>query len=234
MTRAPGGTMAADRTTGGGAVLGIPRAALTAMTIVVGVALIAGGCSTDRKVTKPEPVPVTEKRLVAALLTVDDLNDSFTAAAEGTAVNAELIPEHECDDAIKDLEPEVVATADFTSGAVVLNNTVAWFPDNGPAVEQVYEDLAEDCEAVVVAEEDLDLLTTELRLGVVSDEMLALAIEAQLADGTIEERNLVLMREGDLLSFVRFSGPRPSDKVLLDRVVRVALGRLGLLADDTS
>jgi hypothetical protein len=215
-------------------VLGIPRAALTAITIVACMALLAAGCSTDRKVTEPEPVPVTEKRLVAALLTVEDLNESFTAAAEGTPVNAELIPEHECDDAIKDLEPEEVATADFTSGTVVLNNTIAWFPGNGGAVERIFQELAEDCEAVVVAAEDLSLLTEPLRLGVVSDDMLALTIEAQLANGTIEERNLVLMREGDLLSFVRLSGPRPSDKVLLDEIVRVALGRLGLLADETS
>ena len=213
--------------------LGFPRAALTAMTTVVGMALLAGACSTDREVTEPEPVPVTEKRLVATLLTVDDL-ESFAAAPEGTPVNAELIPEHECDDAITDLEPKEVATADFTGGSTVLNNTVAWFPGNGGAVDRIFRDLAEDCEAVVVAAEDLSLLTKPLRLGVESDDLLALTIEAQLANGSIEERSLVMMREGDLISFVRLTGPRPSDKVLLDEVVRVALGRLGLLADDTS
>ncbi len=41
------------------------------------------------------------------------------------------------------------------------------------------------------------------------------------------------MREGNLLSIVRLSGPRPSNKETLDSVVRVAIGRLGRLAEDT-
>ena len=52
---------------------GVRSVAGAAATVVVSVALLAGGCSTNREVTEPEPVPVTEKRLTAALLTEDDL-----------------------------------------------------------------------------------------------------------------------------------------------------------------
>ncbi len=214
--------------------LGMRKAGQTLVTIVAGVAVLASGCSTDREVTKPDPVPITDKRLDAALLTEDDLPDSFTAADQGTPVNAELIPEHECDDAMKDLDPKVVSTADFAYNGVVLNNTVAWFPGQGGDVEQLIRDIADDCEAVVVADQDLSLRTSALDYGVLSDDTLALKVEAELADGTIEERDLILMRDGDLVSFIRLTGPRPSDKELLDSVVRIALGRLGLLAEETT
>lgn len=214
--------------------LGVRRAALTAVTIVVGISLLAGGCRTDREVTEPEPLPVTEKRLTAALITEDDLPDTYTEAPEGTPIDAEIIPEHECDDAILDLEPEEVATVDFTTSATLLTNTIAWFPGKGGAVEQLIRDIAEDCAAVVVAEQELALRTAALDFGVLSDDTLALKIEAELADGTIEERDVILIRDGDLVSLVRLTGPRPSDKELLDSVVRVAIGNLGLLADDTT
>jgi hypothetical protein len=215
-------------------VLGVRRAALSAVTIVVGMSLVAGGCRTDREVTEPEPLPVTEKRLTAALITEDDLPDPYTAAPEGTQITAEIIPEHECDDAILDLEPEEVATADFTTPTTLLTNTIAWFPGRGGNVEQLIRDIAEDCAAVVVAEQALSLRTSALDFGVLSDDTLALKVEAELADGTIEERDVILIREGDLVSLVRLTGPRPSDKELLDSVVRVAIGNLGLLADETT
>jgi hypothetical protein len=75
--------------------------------------------------------------------------------------------------------------------------------------------------------------TSELDYGVLSDDTLALKFELELPTGAIEERDLIIMREGNLVSVVRLTGPRPSNKELLDSVVRVALGRLGRLADDT-
>jgi hypothetical protein len=206
---------------------------MRAGVIVVGLGLFATGCNTDREVTEPEPVPITDKRLTAALVTAEDV-PGFTAAAEGTPISTDLIPEHECDDAIKDLEPEEAVSADFTSGTAVLTNTVAWFPGGGGNVDALIREIAEDCAAVVVAEEDLSLRTSALDFGVLSDDTLALKIEAELADGTIEERDLILVREGDLVSIVRLTGPRPSDKELLDSVTRVAIGNLGELAADTS
>ena len=52
-------------------------------------------------------------------------------------------------------------------------------------------------------------------------------------DGTIEERNLIVMRAGDLVSTIRLDGPRPTDLVVLDAVTRVAIGNLGLLDQAT-
>lgn len=214
--------------------LGQRKAAHKTATIVVGVALLAGGCRTDREVTQPKPQPVTEERVAAALLTVDDLPDSFTAAAEGTPIDTEVIVQHECDDAIADLEPKQTATTDFTGSGTRLTTTVAWFPNRGGAVDRLYRDAAKDCAEVVVVEEGLSLRTSALDYGVLSDDTLALKFELELATGSIEERDLIIMRQGDLVSIVRLTGPRPSNKELLDAVVRVAIGRLGVLAEDTT
>ena len=213
---------------------GVRRVAGAAAMVAMSVALLASGCSTNREVTEPEPVPVTEKRLTNALLTADDLPDSFTAAAEGTAINAELIPEHTCDDAIQGLEPAEVASAGFTSPSAVLTNTIAWFPGNGGNVEALVQSIIASCAAVVVADQDLSLRTAALDFGVLSDDTIALKVEAELADGTIEERDLILIRDGDLVSVVRLVGPRPSDKELLDSAVRTSIGRLSELADETT
>jgi hypothetical protein len=211
------------------------RAGLRVVATVMGAALLAGACQTDRKVTEPEPQPVTEKRLTAALLTAEDVPASFTQAAEGVAINTEAIPEHECDDALADLAPEEEASVAFTSPDDVLSNTIAWFPGGGgDDAEAAFRDLFEDCDAVVVPEQDLDIRTNGLDFGVLSDDVLALRIEVEPAVGAIEERDVIVMREGDLVSVIRLTGPRPSDKELLDSVTRVALGNLGKLADDTT
>lgn len=214
--------------------LGQRKAAHTTATIVVGVALLAGGCRTDREVTRPEPQPVTQERVAAALLTIDDLPDTFSAAAEGTPIDTEVISQHKCDDAIADLAPEQTATADFTGSGTRLTTTVAWFPNAGEAVEQLYRDAANACAGVVVKEEGLSLRTSALDFGVLAADTLAVKFELERATGPIEERDLIIMRRGDLVSIVRLTGPRPSDKELLDAVVRVAIGRLGTLAQDTT
>jgi hypothetical protein len=198
------------------------------------MALVVSGCQTDRKVTEPEPLPVTQERLAAALLTADDLGSEFTQADEGTPVSTEPLPEHECDDDIADLEPREQATADFGGTGSTLTSTVAWFPGGGGSAERAFRDLLEDCGSVVVTDEDLAVRTDALDFGVLSDDTLALRIEVEPAAGNIEERDVIVMRSGNLLSVIRLTGPRPSDKVLLDEVVRVAIGRLGLLADDTT
>lgn len=213
--------------------LGMRKVTLRTVVVVVGAAILASGCDTDREVTEPEPVPITDKRLTAALITEDDLPDSYAAVA-GTPPSTELISEHECDDALRDLEPEEAASADFTTDTTLLTNTIAWFPGGGSSVESLVREVAEDCAAVVVAEEDLALRTEALDFGVLSDDTLALKIEVELPNGAIEERDLILMRQADLVSTIRLTGPRPSDKELLDSVVRVALGNLGALAADTS
>ena len=210
------------------------KVTLQVTAMVLGTALLATGCSTNREITKPKPVPVTEARLAAALVTEADLPDEYAAAAQGTPIAAELISEHKCDDALKKLEPKQEATADFTSAGSRFTTTVAWFPGQGGAVDQLYHDVASDCAAVVVAAKELSLRTSNLNFGVLSDNTFAVKIDAEKTDGTIEERDLIVMREGDLVSIIRLVGPRPSDKTLLDTAVRAAIGRLGFLSDQTN
>jgi hypothetical protein len=226
--------MASGSTTGGGAVLEQRRVAQKVAVTMVGLALVAGACRTDREVTRPEPVPVTAERVEAALLTADDLPASFTAADDATPIDTEVVPEHECDDAIADLDPKESASADFTSSDMRLTSTVAWFPGGGGAVDNLYRTVAAACAEAVVPEDGLSVRARGLDFGVLSDDTLALEFEVEPASGAIQERDLIIMREGDLLSIVRLTGPRPSDKVLLDAVVRVAIGRLGFLAQETT
>ena len=93
--------------------------------------------------------------------------------------------------------------------------------------------MGEDCEAVVVDDAGLSIKTESLDFGVLSDDTLALQFLVEAEDGSIEERDLIVVRIDDLVSIIRLDGPRPSDKDLLDSVVRVAIGNLGLLAEET-
>jgi hypothetical protein len=203
--------------------------------LAVGCALLLGACRTDRELTEPEPVPVTEKLLAASLLTVDDLPSGFTATeSAGTPINDEPVPEHGCDDAIADLDPKESASTDFTGNGVTLTDTAAWFPGQGGDVEQLYRDVAEDCEQAVVAEQGLAVRSGPLDFGVLSDNTLPIRFEIEPTTGPIEERDIIVIRQGDLVHLIRLTGPRPSDKALLDAAVRVAIGRLGSLYEDTT
>jgi hypothetical protein len=222
-------------TQGGGVVVGQRTAARAAAIILAVGAVVAGGCQTDREVTRPEPQEITQQRLTEALITEDDLPDAYVAAAEGTPINAEVIPEHDCDDMLKDLDPEETATVDFTGTdlGTTLTNSVGWFPGRGEAAGRVYRDFAEDCAEVVVDDEGLSLTTGPLDFGVLSDDTLALEVTVEHDDGSIELRDIIVMRQGDLINVIRLVGPRPSDAELLDAAVRVAIGELGLLDDET-
>lgn len=201
----------------------------------LGALLALGACSTNRELTEPEPVEVTEELLAGAVLTVDDLPSGFTAVdGPGTPISEEAVPEHECDDRLKDLEPELAASTDFNREGVVLTSTVAWFPGQGGAAEQVFRDVADDCSQVVVAEQGLAIRAGALDFGVLSDNTVPIRIEVEPDSGAITERDLIVAREGDLIHLIRLTGPRPSDKALLDQAVRAALGPLGLLHDDTT
>lgn len=201
----------------------------------VSAGLVLGGCQTDRELTEPEPVPVTEELLVAAQLTVEDLPAGFAAVdGGGTPISGEVVPEHECDDAMAELEPEESASTDFTGNGMALTDTVVYFPGQGGAVEQLFRDIASRCRAVVVADAGLAIRAGPLDYGVLSNDTLAIRIEVEPTSGPITERDVIVLREGDLLHVLRLTGPRPSDKGLLDSIVRVAIGRLGLLHDDTT
>jgi hypothetical protein len=203
---------------------------------VVGMAcgLLLGACSTDRELTEPEPVAVTEERLAATLLTAQDLPAGFAADDDGTPISTEILPEHDCDDAIGELEPEEAASRDFTGNGLELADTAAWFPGQGGAVEQLFRDVAARCSQLVIAEAGLAVRSGALDFGVLSDDVLAIRFEIEPDTGAITERDVIVMRQGDLLHVIRLNGPRPSDKVLLDAAVRPTLGRLGLLHQDTT
>jgi hypothetical protein len=198
-------------------------------------ALVLGACSTDRKLTEPEPVPVTEENLQATLLTTSDLPAGLTATeGAGSPISTELLTEHECDDGLKNLKPSKAVSTDFTGNGVALTDTAAWFPGQGAAAEQVYRDAAGLCSQVVVADQGLSIRAAPLDFGVLSDNTFATRFEIEPTTGAITERDLIVMRQGDLLHVIRLVGPRPSDKPLLDRAVRTAIGHLGLLYNDTT
>jgi hypothetical protein len=201
----------------------------------LGAALLFGGCRTDRELTEPKPVPITEELIVGAQLTVDDLPPGFTAVdGPGTPISEDVVPEHECDDRMGDLEPKESASTDFVGNGVELTDTMAWFPGQGGAVEQLFRDIASLCGSVVVADQGLAIRAGALDFGVLSDNTLPIRIEVEPNTGPITERDIVLMRQGDLVHVIRLTGPRPSDKGLLDGAVRIAIGRLGLLYADTT
>lgn len=201
----------------------------------LGSALVLGSCGSDRELTEPEPVPVTEENLQTTLLTTDDLPAGFTAKdGPGSPINSEIVPEHDCDDALTELKPKDAVSRDFSGNGVTLIDTTAWFPGQGAAAEQVYRDVAARCSQVVVPDQGLAVRSGALDFGVLSDDTLAIRFEIEPETGAITERDLIVRREGDLLHVTRLTGPRPSDKTLLDAAVRVTIGRLGLLFEDTT
>jgi hypothetical protein len=216
--------------TGGGAVLGQVKVTQLVATLA-GIGLLAGGCQTDREVTRPDPVPVTDELLTSELLTQDDVPPAYTLAEGADPVGPEIVPEHECDDRLQELDPEETATVTFTASSLgtTLTNTLSYFPGQGASVGDVYNDLLEDCEQVVVEDEGLSFTTSPLDFGVLSDDTLPLVVELERDDGSIEQRNLIIMRAGDIISTVRLDGPRPTDLEVLDQVTRVAIGNLGEL-----
>ncbi|MEX2293723.1 MAG: hypothetical protein WD691_08030 [Acidimicrobiales bacterium] len=205
-----------------------------ATAVVVG-SLVLGACRTDRELTTPKPIPVDEENLAATLLTASDLPPGFTQKeGAGTPITTELIPEHDCDDAITELKPALSFSRDFSGQGRLLTDTAAWFPGQGGAAEQVFRNIQTACRQVAVPADGLSLRTLSLNFGALSDNTLAMRVEAEPTTGPIEERDLIVMRQGDLLHIVRLVGPRPSDKVLLDAAVRATIGRLGLLHLDTT
>lgn len=213
---------------------GQSKAACAVAAIVMG-ALLGGGCQTDREVTHPDPLPVDQELLTDALLTADDVPPPYVLAEDAEPLGPELVPEHACDDRLKELEPEETASVTFTGAglATTLTNTISYYPGQGAQAGDVYNDLLEDCEQAVVEDAGVRFTTEPLDFGVLSDDTLPLVVVVEHDDGTIEERNLIIMRSGDLISTIRLDGPRPTDLVTLDAVTRVAIGNLGLLEQST-
>ena len=219
---------------GGGAVLGEAKAVRAVAISAMALAVVAGGCQTDREITEPEPVEVTSDLLAGALLTEEDAPSPYVLDEGADQVGPELVPEHECDDQLNEIEAEESEQVVFTANGTTLTNTISYFPGQGAGVVNVYAGLLSECGQVVVSDQELRFTTKSLDFGVLSDDTLPLVVTIEHDDGRIEERNLIVMRAGDLVSTIRLDGPRPSDKVLLDTVTRIAIGNLGELEQDTT
>ncbi len=222
--------MSTDRLNhGGGAVREHTKTRVIA-AMGLSVALFLGACRTDREITRPAPVPVTDKLIASGVLTAEDLPDGWVEAAKATPINADVIAGHPCDDKLKELEPKESASADFTLGGLRLSNSIAYFPGGGPAIERLLRDIVEDCKQVTVADQALKIRADALPFGVLSNDTFPVRFEFEPDVGPILESDLILIRDGDVVSIVRLDGPRPSDKTLLDTAVRASIGRLGAIA----
>jgi hypothetical protein len=222
-------------TTGGVAVLGQGRAARGVATIVVAGGLLAGGCQTDREITRPEPAPVTEERLSEALVTEDDVPSPYELADGAEPLGPEIVPEHDCDDELTALAPAESVDVTFTGAGIdtTLTNTVSYFSGGAGQAASVYNSIISKCRQVVVDDAGLSFTTKPLDFGVLSDDTLPLVVSLESSDGSIEERNVIVIVADDLISTIRLNGPRPTDLNVLDQVTRVAIGNLGLLAQET-
>lgn len=205
----------------------------TTVGALLGALLVASGCSTDRELTEPEPEPLTQESLAAAGLTSADLPDDFAEPTEAS-IATDVVAEHACDDALLELDPALEHSVAFVGADATLTSSVAHFPGQGGALGQLLVDISESCSQVVVQASGLAVRTGGLDFGVLTDDTTALRIELEPTAGPILERDLVLIQRGDLVHLIRLDGPRPSDKALLDRVVRVAIDRLGGLHDSTT
>src|SRR3546814_16404571 len=96
-----------------------------------------------------------------------------------------------------DLEPADQASTTFTRGSTTLSSTVAHFPGQGGAVDQLLRDVAEDCASVVATDTGVSIRTGALDFGVLSDDPLPHRVEVEPTAGVIEERDLILVRAAD-------------------------------------
>jgi hypothetical protein len=222
-------------TTGGGAVLGQGKAAGAAAIIAAAGVLAASGCQTDREITRPEPAPVTEERLTEALLTQDDVPTPYELDDGAEPLGPEIVPEHECDDELTALSPAESADVTFTGAGIgtTLTNTISYFSGGAGQAANVYNSIISKCRQVVVDDAGLSFTTKPLDFGVLSDDTLPLVVTLERDSGSIEERNVIVIVADDLISTIRLNGPRPTDLNVLDQVTRVAIGNLGLLAQET-
>ena len=194
-------------------------------------ALLAGGCQTDREVTRPEPVPVDQELLTEALLTQDDVPPPVRRSRRTPSRSARRsCPSTSATTPRPTSSPRRRRSVTFTGAGprhhAHQHHLVLPRPGR-PQVGDVYNDLLEDCEQAVVEDAGVRFTTEPLDFGVLSDDTLPLVVVLENDDGTIEERNLIVMRAGDLVSTIRLDGPRPTDLVVLDAVTRVAIGNLG-------
>lgn len=209
------------------------RAAGIVAAVAVGASALAA--CTDREVTEPDPVPVTGERLEAALVTAADVPDATAVGGGPATLTGDLVAGDECDDALASLSPDEREATSFQVGAMVVTNELGWFRGAGGAAVAAVRDAIGSCATRVMAD-GTHLRGATLDFGVLSDDVdLSSKLEVEPPGGApIEEIDVIVVRRGDLVDVVVARGPRPSDKVVLDRTVRTAIGRVSGLRDDTT
>jgi hypothetical protein len=205
-------------------------AGLTLALVLTGTA----ACSTNREVTTPPPVKVTDKLLAESTLTAEDLGEGFTAAKVDAPINSEILDNTKCDDRLKAIKADADASSAFENGdGVVVINQVAYLPGTAGNMSGLVDDLYDDCSKVDVKKDGVSIRTVPLDFGTLTDSTKAMSIEIESDSGPIQERDYLLMRKGDLVSVVRVEGDRPIDPAIIDRAVRVSIGNLGTLDNET-
>jgi hypothetical protein len=192
---------------------------------------MAGACSTNREVTRPDPVEITDELLAKSVLTVGDLPSGWTAVPAPVPFATELLPEDECDDPLAAVEPAHEAAATFALGGVTFTNQIVHLA-NGQAYDELVFDMAEDC-AELVLDDETAVRTGAFDFGALTANSLAVKVEVERPSGPIEERDFVVLRRGNLVSILRAVGPRPIDTDVFDTAARRALNRLAALDEAT-
>ena len=225
-------------TRGGGAVLGQRKAARAVATIVV-VGALLGRRLPDRPRGHPSGAGAGHRGAAHRRAPHRRRRAAALRARRGrrTRSGRRSCPSTSATTASSDLEPEETASVTFTGTGLgtTLTNTDLVLPRAGRAVGDVYDDLLEDCEQAVVERRGHAVHAPSRSTSACCPTTPSpLVVVVEHDDGTIEERNLIVMRSGDLVSTIRLDGPaahRP--RGCSTRVTRVAIGNLGLLDQAT-
>jgi hypothetical protein len=193
--------------------------------------LVVAAC-TDREVTEPDPQPVTQAGVDAAVLSADDLPGG-SDAGPGPGVAAELLPNLPCDDFLADLDPELEASRTLRSAGVEISSTVAWFPDNGAGTANRILEVRSECRRAAEPGTGRQVRADPLRFGALTNRVGSIKLELEPTTGPITEIAVIVARDGDLLHVLRATGERPVSRDLLDTATREAIAKLSALALET-
>jgi hypothetical protein len=193
--------------------------------------LVLAAC-TDREVTEPEPEPVTQDRVDAAVLTADDLPNA-SDAGPGPGVATELLPDVPCDDFLTELDPELEASRTLRSAGVEVSSTVAWFPEAGASAANRILEVRSECRRAADRRTGRQVRADPLRFGALTNRVGSIKLEIEPTAGPITEIAVIVAREGDLLHVLRVTGERPVSRDLLDTATREAIAKLSALAIET-
>ncbi len=169
-----------------------------------------------------------EGDLKAALITAEDFPEVGYAelpTSETDAGLAELFPEDKCDDALEAVEPDIAVSTGFRSpnGTVTIVQSVERVPGGGAALPGIFDTFKFECRLVRMP--DGQVTIGPLRFGALTDNTQSAQVLIDRG-GAIRETDIVVAYQGDLVSTIVMSGERPTDKGVLDEIVREAVGKL--------